>query len=121
MSARTQLRAALTEALPNWRVTGARGILDAATKPSIGVWQSSMARVSEWQWDHVRVELEVWVVVPTEDPDKADDALDDALEELLGALHPLEWVDWTSAERGVLADSLHGYKVAVVMVAKIGD
>lgn len=121
MSARTQLRAELSNAMPDWRVTGARGILDAANKPSIGVWQTALNRKPEWQWDHVQVELEVWVVVPTEDPDKADDALDAGLEELLGALQPLTWVDWTSAERGVLGDSLHGYKVAVVMVAKIGD
>lgn len=121
MSARTQLRDALALGMPSWRVTGARGIMDAANKPSIGVWQTSMSRQPEWRWDHVKVELEVWIVVPIEDPDKADDALDAALEEVLGVLEPLEWVDWTTAERGVLADSLHGYKVAVVMVAKIGD
>ena len=61
------------------------------------------------------------MVVPQEDPDKADDALDDGLEDVLGALRALDWVDWVECQRGVLNDTAHGYNITVNAVAKIGD
>lgn len=121
VSARTDLRDALTAALPGYRVTGSKGVMDGVTRPTIGVWQQSFTRRLDWGEAHVQVGLEVWVVVPTEDPDKADDALDDALDDLLGALDPLNWCDWTDCQRGVLLDQFHGYNVTVTAVAKIGD
>lgn len=121
MSARTELKAALVAALPGYRVTGARGIQEPAQGPSVGVWQSRVVRRPEWQKAHAQVELEVWVTVPQEDPDRADDALDDALDDLISALNPINWCDWTLAERGVLSTAIHGYQVTVVAVAEIGD
>lgn len=121
VSARTDLRTALAAALPAYRITGAKGVLDGVTRPTIGVWQQSFTRRPDWGEDHVQVGLEVWVVVPTEDPDKADDALDEGLDDLLAALKPLGWVDWTDAQRGILNDTTHGYNVTVTAVAKIGD
>lgn len=121
MSARTQLRAALATLLPAYRVTGSKGVLDGVTRPTIGVWQQSFTRRLDWGPTHVEVGLEVWVVVPSEDPDKADDALDDGLDDVLTALATLDWVEWTECQRGVLNDTTHGYNITVTAVATIGD
>ena len=121
MSARTELKAALAAALPTYRVTGSKGILDGVTRPTVGVWQQSFTRRPEWGLGHVQVGLEVWVVVPTEDPDKADDALDTGLDDVLAALKPIAWVDWTECQRGVLNETTHGYNITVTAVAQIGD
>ena len=121
MSARTQLREALAAALPAYRVTGSKGVLDGVTRPTVGVWQQSFTRRTDWGKDHVQVGLEVWVVVPTEDPDKADDALDEGLDDVLAALAPLGWADWSECQRGVLNDTTHGYNITVTAVATIGD
>ena len=121
MSARTELKAALAAALPNYRVCGSRGVMDGVTRPTVGVWQQSFTRRPEWGLDHVQVDLEVWVVVPSEDPDKADDALDEGLDDLLAALKPIGWVDWVNCQRGILNEVTHGYNVTVTAVAKIGD
>ena len=122
VSARTQLRDHFATALPAYRVTGSKGVMDGPiTRPTIGVWQQSFTRRPDWQLDHVQVGLEVWVVVPQEDPDKADDALDDGLEDVLGALRTLDWVDWVECQRGILNDTAHGYNITVNAVAKIGD
>ncbi len=121
MSARTELREALAAALPAYRVTGSKGVLDGVTRPTVGVWQQSFTRRADWGKDHVQVGLEVWVVVPTEDPDKADDALDEGLDDVLAALAPLGWADWSECQRGVLNDTTHGYNITVTAVATIGD
>ena len=39
--------------------------------------------------------------------------------QVLAALQPLGWVDWTGAERGIFADALHGWKVTAQAVAII--
>lgn len=121
MSARTELKASLGAALPGYRITGARGIQEPSQRPSVGVWQSRVVRRTEWAMRHAQVELEVWVTVPEEDPDRADDALDDALDALILALNPINWCDWTTAERGVLGSGIHGYQVTVLAVAEIGE
>lgn len=121
MSARTELKTALEAALPDYRITGARGIAEPSPRPSVGVWQARVVRRPEWQKAHAQVDLEVWVTVPQEDPDRADDALDDALDDLVSALNPIAWCDWTLAERGVLGSGIHGYQVTVQAVAEIGD
>ena len=121
MSARKQLRDALAEALPTYRVMGSAILPSAVARPTIGVWQQSMTRREEFGLNRVAVGFELWVLVGPEDPEKADDALDTALEEVLGALQPLGWVQWTEAQRGVLADNFHGYNIQVTAVAEIGD
>lgn len=120
MSARTELVGALRAALPTYRVTDTKGVQDGVTRPTVGVWMQSLQRRPEWQKDHAQVNLEIWVLVPEDDADKADDALDDALEDVLDALAPLGWVDWVTCIRGVLLESIHGYNITATAVATIG-
>lgn len=120
MNARTALAEALTTALPGFLVRGYALELDAVTRPTIMLWQTLVERLEQISLDRLKVTLELWVLVGAEDPAKADDALDDALGEVIAALHDLDWIDWTSAERGVLLDRFHGYRITAQAVAQIG-
>lgn len=120
MSARTDLAAALTTALPAFRVSGFNDQIDAVVRPTVMLWQSSLERLEQIGHDRLRVTLDLWVLTGREDPEKADDALDDAMELVVAALLPLTWVDWTNAERGVFLERFHGYKLTVTAVAQIG-
>lgn len=121
MSARTDLVAALRVAMPTYRITDTKGVQDGIKRPTVGVWMQSLTRRPEWQKGHAQLNFELWVLVPQEDSDRADDALDDALADVLEALNGLDWLDWSTCTRGVLFESIHGYNVTVSAVAKIGD
>ncbi|MGV8965338.1 MAG: hypothetical protein ACOH2F_03580 [Cellulomonas sp.] len=120
MSARTQLATELAAALPTFRVMGFNDTLDAVTKPTVMVWQSSLARLDQINHDRLRVTLDLWVLTGRDNPEKADDDLDASLEEVIAALQPLAWVDWTNATRGIFLEHFHGYNVTVTAVAQIG-
>lgn len=120
MSARTRLAEALTGALGGgYRVIAAAVDLDSVTGPTVLTWASRFERAPRLGFSMFTVTLETWVVVPGERVEAADDALDDAFEDLLAALQPLEWVQWESAERGLLYDRFHGWKITATAVAKI--
>jgi hypothetical protein len=85
------------------------------------VWQSTIERYPQITLDRLVVTVELWVLVGSEDPSKADDALDDAVTEVIEALHPITWLNWTVAERGVLIEKFHGYRITAQAIAKIGD
>ncbi len=121
VSARTELVAALRAALPNYRVTGSALVPSGiGSKPVIGVWQQSVIRREELHHNRVTVNLELWVLVGHEDPEKADDALDDALDDVVTALQPITWLHWTEAQRGVLEGTFPGYNITATAVATIG-
>jgi predicted RNase H-like nuclease len=120
MSARTALRDALRTALPGYRVTGSAVVPSGISRPTVAVWQQSVVRRDELGQDRATVNLEIWVLVGHEDPEKADDALDAALDDLILALQPIDWVQWSEAQRGVLADTFPGYNITVTAVATIG-
>lgn len=121
MNARTALAAALAAALPDYRIIGYPVDLDAVTRPTVMVWQSLVERMPLVGLNVLKVTLEMWALVGTDAPAAADDALDDVLDDVLTALQPLTWLDWTTAERGVLADRFPGYHVTAQAVATIGD
>ncbi len=121
MNVREAVAAALTESLPaGWRVLGYGADLEQVTRPTVMLWQSLIERMPQIGLDLLKVTVEMWVLVGQESPDAASDALDDALDDVLEALQPLSWVDWTTAERGVLSDRFHGYRITAQAVAKIG-
>lgn len=121
MNARGVLAQALATALPDVRVLGYPADVEAVTRPTVMLWQSLIERSDLLGLDRVKVTLELWALVATEDPARADDALDEHLENVLYALQDLTWLDWTTAERGVLAERFHGYRVTAQAVAKIGE
>lgn len=114
------LAQALQAALPEARVVGYSADLDAVTKPTVMLWQALIEHQPQVTLDRLKVTCEAWVLVGNEDPARLNDALDDFLEDVLGALQPLTWVEWTQAERGVLFDRFHGYRLTAVAVAQIG-
>lgn len=120
MNARTALSEALTDALPGFRVLGYSQDLDAVTRPTVMVWTSLIERAEQFGLDRIKVTVELWVLVGNDNPEAANDALDDALEDVLGALQDVDWIDWTTAERGVLFDRFHGYRITALAVAQIG-
>ncbi|WP_324650999.1 hypothetical protein [Georgenia sp. H159] len=122
MSARTRLVADLKANLPaGYRVTGSALMPSGITRPTVAVWQQSIQRREEFGPTRVAVGLEVWLLVGPQDPERADDELDDALEDVLAALQPVTWVQWTEASRGVLGDAFHGYNIQVTAVATISE
>lgn len=120
MNVRSSLAAALAAALPaTYLVRGYPYEPDAVTRPTVMLWQSLIERLPQLELDRLVVTVELWVLVATEDPAKADDALDDAVSDVLQALHPIGWINWSTAERGVLLDRFNGYRITAQAVAKI--
>lgn len=121
MNIRTTLATALAAALPGYRVIGYSTSLDAVTRPTIMLWTSLIERFDAFGHDRLKVTVETWVVVGSEDPEKANDAADEALVDVLGVVQSIPLIEWTSAERGVLFDSFHGYRITATAVAQIGE
>ncbi len=118
MSLRTDVVQALKSALGSrYAITGLRTV-DVVTKRALLVYQESLTPTEAFA-PTVRAQLAVWILVPQEKPDAADDALDEALEDVLGVVHPMQSLTWTSAERGVFQESWHGYKLTVVAGGQI--
>lgn len=124
MSARTELVTALKANLPStYRVIGMNPTIDGVPKPTVMVWQQALARPDDFGLQRVNVTFNIWVLVGQENSGNADNALDAALENLLNALQPIDWVEWTTAERNVFGNTegkqFHGYFVTVEAVATI--
>lgn len=122
-SARTVLAEALAEGLPEtytdpsgraltYRVTGFQRQLDRVDSRTLMVWQDRLTPQGIGT-DRAAVTLTVWVLTPFDTSPAADDDLDDALLDVLNVLHGRRDFVWTDAERGVLADTWHGYKLTV--------
>ena len=121
MSARTDLAEALQAALPSFRVMGFNDQLEAVARPTVMLWQSSVERFDQISQGHLKVTLNLWVLTGRENPEKADDQLDESFEAVIAALLPLQWLDWTTATRGIWQEKFHGYNLTVAAVAEIGE
>ena len=111
MSARTEVAAHLTQALPSYTVVPFPQDPDRVSGVTVLVWRSQVqrgpvkgARSSD---------IVVWVLSGHEDPRKAEDALDTALDAVLAALDDLDASSWDTAERGVYADRFNGYRITL--------
>lgn len=119
MNVRAAIEDALVAALPDVKVVGYAYEPDVVTKPTIMLWQSRIEPMPQATLDRVFVTVELWALVGTDDPAKADDALDDHLSDVITALHAIPWLTWSTAERGVLLDRFHGYRITAQAVAAI--
>lgn len=122
-SARTVLAQALDAGLPEsytdaagrtlaYRLTGYQRALDRVDARTVLVWQDQLTPQGIGS-DRAMVTLTVWVLTPHQDGPDVDDDLDAALLDVLAVLHGRRDLVWTVAERGVLADTWHGYKITV--------
>lgn len=111
--ARKRLVAELTAALPaEYAVMGYPTGLDRVARPTVAVYQETVTKTDQFGASRLQVALAVWVLTGQEDPEQADDILDEALMAVLGALQPLAWIDWTTAERLVPEFvTAHGFKL----------
>lgn len=120
-SPRRALTAALKAALPKWQVTGYPHEFDRITKPTVMVWTDSLEPASQVGRNRIVATLSLWVLTPVVKPGLADDELEELLLDVLAVLHEQTWLDWTGAERGVLQDTINGYRLTARAVLKIGD
>lgn len=121
MNARTRLSDELKAALPGFRVIGFNANLDAVPKKTVMLWASQISRPERFQGKAGLFTFDLWVLVGQENSGTADNALDTALDDVIAALQPIGWVDWSLCERGVLFDTFHGWKVTVNAVAPLND
>lgn len=125
MSARTDLIAALSQALPDTRYR----VSDRATTPdqidrgtvALRVFASTVTPAQTTQG--LAVEMTVWACSPLLDPSAADADLDLVLGDVLRALLALPWVQFDRADRDVMPGNegprWHGYRFTVTAFATI--
>lgn len=130
MSARTDLVAALAAGLPDspgrrYRIVGAPDVPEQIDVCAFAIrcWQTTVEPGPAL--GGLTMPLVLWVLTGRKEPGAADDALDAALLDVLGALHPLEWVRWTRAERGVMDNdngaAWHGWRLDLTAYGRITE
>lgn len=122
MSTRTQLADALAAALGDGYVVAARTATPDQIAPgAIAVRVLPATVASAPQTRGLSYTLTVWACTGQEDPDTVDDVLDAALDDLLAALLDMPWLTFDGAERGVMDDRWHGYRLTVTCYATITE
>jgi len=112
VSARAALEEALKAGLLGWQVVSGRQ-LDVVRKPgAVLLAPVKKARVPALGLGWFTETVALWVLTASEGPAVEDD-LDALLLEVLEVLEPLEWATWDEAERLVLEDTFHGYKLTI--------
>lgn len=118
-TARAELVAALEAGLPLddagepvYRVLGYARSLDAMPKPTVLAWADTLTRGPGLKGRNlVAVDYRVWALVAGEDAATVDDDLDPALDAVLDAIAGVQFIDWTTAERGIFDDHWHGWRI----------
>lgn len=121
MSARTELAAALAAALPDWLIISDARALDTVPRSTAVLWTSRINRPAKLGLDLLTTELTLWVLTPTSDPTRLEDALDVGLVDVMAALEPLQAFAWTEAERGTLADRFDGWRLSITCLNTITE
>lgn len=124
----TSARVALAEHLratlsPDIAVTPAAVEPDGLTRTTVLLWQDEVTRMGQIGHDRLSVQVVVWLLVPDEDPERAEGALETGLDRLIDALRPILWADWQKAERMTFGNNVqfHGYKLTLTVLATIGE
>lgn len=124
-SVRSQLVDDLKAALPAMRIIGAADPPDRVVKPTILIYQSNIERIDQFGLDRIRVDVTAWLLTGAESTEKAEAKLEDSLSDLLAALQPLGWIDWTACERLTFGEDpgpqFHGYKLTLSALGQIGQ
>lgn len=120
MSGRELVAAAIGAARPDWNVIATARKIDATSRPTVIVWPTTITRIEQHGVNWLQTSLEVWVITSTGTPtDKLESALEQLVVQLLEVLEPLHEIAWDTAERGVLDETFHGWKVTVTTVHQI--
>lgn len=94
--------------------------LDSITRTTVILWTADVHRLELNGFTYLKWSVETWVTVPAgTSPALTEDALDAALLDYLNALETMPSVTWETATRGVLADTIDGYRVAATLIYRI--
>lgn len=109
---RSQLVDLLTARLPQtWEVRAGLGGLDNLTVPTVAVWTHELEPgPARGLRTHT---LRVRLLSPLSDPDQVEDALEVDVALLCAAIESLDPITWSTAERGIHADTYHAYTLTV--------
>lgn len=119
MSGRKLLADALKAALPTWQVVSTARPLDSVKKPgAVVLWTSRIEKAPALGLHWFREECVLWVLTAADKPDAIEDDLDDLLYQVMQALEPLDSFAWDVAERDVLAETFHGYRMTITCLWK---
>lgn len=117
MSGRRMLTEALSAALPSWQVLSHPMQLDAVRQPAAAVlWTQKRSRAPQMDLTWFQDEITLWILTATDKPSLIEDDLDDLLVQVMTALAAHSAFYWDTAERDVLADTFHGYRLTVQCV-----
>ena len=120
MSGRSILAVQLAQALPDWQIVSDARQIDTVQRPGACIlWTEKVTRPAKLGLDYMQDEITLWVLTPVDRPQDIENSLDDLLLAVFEALETLEQFAWTEAERGVLAEKFHGWRVPITCMYKI--
>lgn len=118
MNARTALEEALKAGLAGWQIVSGRQ-LDIVRKPgAVLLAPVKKAKVPALGLGWFTEIVALWILTASEGVAVEDD-LDALLLQVLEVLEPLEWATWDEAERLVLEDTFHGYKLQITATVQL--
>lgn len=119
-AARKLVSTALRSGLPSWLHIDKARTPDRTDKPTCIIWTSQLTRFDRGGKNWLRSTVELWVLVPTGTSlDTLEDRLDDQLNDVLAVLEDEPNMAWTTADRGVLGDDLHGWHLQLTVLHQI--
>ena len=119
MSVRSDLAAALKPLLPATIkiIHVPRGLDGVETnRPVVMLYREGVTKAPNGQGFYLN-DFALWLISPNIDPTRAEDSLDNLLDEVIAALDPLDWVNWSQVERSTFGDNqAPAYKITLQIV-----
>ncbi len=118
MRARTELGTSLAEMFPEWKIVDSDRSIDELTVMAIQLHQSTV-KPAPYQGAAL-VDIDVNLIWPGKDIEKAEDALDDAIVALVVAFaEQFPQIEFTNAVKGVYAQKWPAYKFTTTVLAAV--
>ncbi len=113
MSARDDVEAALTAALPDtYEFVDDLRDLDEPTseKPITLQLMRNKLEPGKTQGSYEQ-EFDLWIVTGSSDPAIVEPELDAAVDDVLPLIDQIKWLTWSICERAIHPSNFHGYKI----------
>lgn len=119
MSVRSDLAAALKPLLPaTIKIIHVPRSLDGleTNRPVVMLYREGITKAPNAIGHHLN-DFALWLISPNIDPTRAEDSLDTLLDDVIAALDPLDWVNWSQVERSTFGDNqAPAYKITLQIV-----